>query len=37
VDVPVKRPIGEWYSGRDAQLDAAVAELLGRIGKVAGR
>ena len=37
VDVPVKRPIGEWYSGRDAQLDAAVTELLGRLGKVAGR
>ncbi|HEX8688078.1 MAG TPA: S41 family peptidase, partial [Pyrinomonadaceae bacterium] len=29
VDVPVERPIGESYTGRDAQLDAAVRELLG--------
>jgi C-terminal processing protease CtpA/Prc len=28
VDVAVKRPVGEWYSGRDSQLDAAVRELL---------
>jgi tricorn protease len=28
VDVPVTRPIGESYTGRDAQLDAAVRELL---------
>lgn len=28
VDVPVVRPIGEWYTGRDSQLDAAVRELL---------
>ena len=28
VDIPVKRPVGESYSGRDVQLDAAVAELL---------
>lgn len=29
VDVPVKRPVGESYTGRDAQLDAAVRTLLG--------
>ena len=28
VDVPVTRPIGESYTGRDTQLDAAVRELL---------
>lgn len=28
VDVPVERPIGESYLGKDSQLDAAVAELL---------
>ena len=28
VDIPVKRPVGESYSGRDIQLDTAVAELL---------
>jgi Tol biopolymer transport system component/C-terminal processing protease CtpA/Prc len=28
VDIPVKRQVGESYSGRDAQLDAAVQELL---------
>jgi Tol biopolymer transport system component len=32
VDVPVKRPMGESYSGRDSQLDTAVAELLRQIG-----
>jgi len=32
VDVPVTRPIGESYTGRDSQLDAAVAELLKQIG-----
>jgi C-terminal processing protease CtpA/Prc len=30
VDVPVKRPVGESYSGRDSQLDAAVRVLLGQ-------
>ncbi|HEX7315575.1 MAG TPA: S41 family peptidase [Pyrinomonadaceae bacterium] len=30
VDVPVERPIGESYTDRDSQLDAAVMELLGR-------
>jgi Tol biopolymer transport system component/C-terminal processing protease CtpA/Prc len=29
VDVAVKRPLGEAYTGRDAQLDAAVRTLLG--------
>lgn len=32
VDVAVTRPIGESYTGRDSQLDAAVRELLGQIG-----
>jgi len=32
VDVPVLRPMGESYSGRDSQLDAAVRELLAQIG-----
>lgn len=32
VDVPVLRPMGESYSGRDSQLDAAVKELLAQIG-----
>ncbi|MEJ2541192.1 MAG: S41 family peptidase, partial [Gemmatimonadota bacterium] len=31
VDVEVERPAGEWYSGRDAQLDAAVERLLARL------
>ena len=31
VDVPVTRPIGESYTGRDTQLDAAVRELLNQI------
>jgi C-terminal processing protease CtpA/Prc len=30
VDVPVTRPVGESYTGRDSQLDAAVRELLGQ-------
>jgi len=33
VDIAVTRPIGESYSGKDSQLDAAVAELLKQIGK----
>lgn len=37
VDVAVERPIGEWYTGRDSQLDAAVAELLKRIPAVGTR
>jgi tricorn protease len=32
VDVPVVRPVGESYAGRDSQLDAAVRELLAQIG-----
>jgi len=32
VDIPVTRPVGESYTGRDSQLDAAVKELLGEIG-----
>jgi hypothetical protein len=28
VDVAVERPVGEAYTGRDSQLDAAVKELL---------
>jgi tricorn protease len=31
VDVAVTRPVGESYSGKDSQLDAAVAELLKQI------
>ena len=33
VDVAVGRPVGESYTGKDAQFDAAVKELLGQIGK----
>ena len=32
VDVPVTRPVGESYSGKDIQLDTAVSELLKQIG-----
>ncbi len=32
VDVPVTRPIGETYTGRDSQLDVAVKELLASLG-----
>jgi tricorn protease len=32
VDVHVERPAGEWYSGRDSQLDRAVEVLLRQIG-----
>ncbi|HET7459550.1 MAG TPA: S41 family peptidase [Gemmatimonadaceae bacterium] len=35
VDVTVVRPVGESYTGKDSQLDAAVAELLGKVGKAA--
>ena len=31
VDVPVSRPVGESYTGRDSQLDAAVKALLGQL------
>jgi hypothetical protein len=33
VDVQVSRPLGESYTGKDSQLDVAVRELLGDIGK----
>jgi len=33
VDIPVTRPIGETYTGRDSQLEAAVKELLAEIGR----
>jgi tricorn protease len=33
VDVPVTRPIGESYTDHDVQLDTAVKELLGQVGK----
>jgi tricorn protease len=35
VDIDVERPAGEWYSGRDSQLDRAVDELLRRIQNAA--
>ncbi|HEX3880244.1 MAG TPA: S41 family peptidase [Bryobacteraceae bacterium] len=31
VDVPVSRPIGESYTGKDSQLDVAVRELLAQL------
>ena len=31
VDVTVIRPMGEWYSGKDSQLDEAVKQLLAQI------
>jgi Tol biopolymer transport system component len=37
VDVAVTRPVGESYSGKDIQLDAAVAELLKQIGPARSR
>jgi tricorn protease len=33
VDIPVTRPIGESYTDHDIQLDTAVKELLGQLGK----
>jgi C-terminal processing protease CtpA/Prc len=35
VDVPVSRPIGETYTGRDSQLEIAVRELLRQLGNSA--
>jgi tricorn protease len=32
VDIAVSRPIGESYTGKDSQLDAAVKELLAEVG-----
>jgi tricorn protease len=34
VDVPVERPVGEGYSGKDSQLDVAVSTLLRQLGEV---
>ncbi len=34
VDVLVQRPVGESYTGRDSQLDAAVAELLKKVSPI---
>ena len=31
VDITVSRPAGEWYTGRDTQLDKAVAELIRQV------
>ncbi|CAN5482470.1 S41 family peptidase [soil metagenome] len=36
VDVPVQRPVGESYTGRDSELDTAVRELLRQIDTRAG-
>ena len=33
VDVLVEHQMGEWYTGKDPQLDAAVAELMKRVAK----
>jgi tricorn protease len=33
VDIAVTRPIGETYTGKDSQLDAAIRSLLGDLGK----
>ena len=32
VDLPVDKPVGESYLGRDSQLEAAVNELLKQLG-----
>ena len=32
VDIAVERPVGESYTGRDSQLDAAIRELLDELG-----
>ena len=36
VDVPVARPLGEAYHGKDSDLDAAVHTLFQQIGGVQG-
>ncbi len=36
VDIPVLRPVGESYTGKDVELDTAVAELLKQIGNRSG-
>lgn len=37
VDVPVSRPVGETYTGRDSQLDTAVRELIEQLAARAGK
>jgi Tol biopolymer transport system component/C-terminal processing protease CtpA/Prc len=37
VDLPVTRPLGEDASGRDSQIEAAVKELLGQVGRQASQ
>jgi hypothetical protein len=37
VDVPVDRPMGESYTGRDVQVEVAVRELLTQIGAARNR
>ncbi|MBV6521692.1 MAG: Tricorn protease [Gemmatimonadaceae bacterium] len=37
VDIPIDRPMGESYSGRDTQLETAVSELLKQIGSSRNR
>ncbi|HEV2761885.1 MAG TPA: S41 family peptidase, partial [Pyrinomonadaceae bacterium] len=37
VDIPVRRPVGESYTGRDTQLDAAARELLNQLDRGAKR
>ena len=36
VDVPVTRPVGESYTGKDAQLDAAIKVLLSQLSATSG-
>ena len=31
VDIEVERPVGEWYTGKDVQLDRAVRELVAQL------
>jgi len=33
VDVPVARPLGEAYAGKDSDLDAAAGTLLRQLGQ----
>jgi hypothetical protein len=36
VDLPVTRPIGESYTGKDSQLDVGLRELLAQLAKLRG-
>jgi hypothetical protein len=36
VDLPVTRPVGESYTGKDAQLDAAIKVLLSQLSATSG-